>query len=122
MKGRRIEREVAFTSRLFGLFGQFTEGCGKSRVSRLGGGAPIGYDGAVFLYSFPPYATRYSPHNSEVSKSSGREVMNSTVASVVPRAASPQRPVLFLRTGSLSPTSDPPSHPPPVCLSLGGLR
>ena len=40
-------RVRALTSRLFGLFCQFTEGCSESGVSRLGSRAPIGYDGAV---------------------------------------------------------------------------
>lgn len=36
-----------FTSRFFGLFCQFTEGCSESRVSRLGRRASIGYNRTV---------------------------------------------------------------------------
>lgn len=42
-----LDRLWGFTSRFFCLFSQFTEGCSKSRVSRLGSWASIGYDGAV---------------------------------------------------------------------------
>lgn len=42
-----LNRGCGFTSRFFGLFRQFTEGCSESGVSRLGSRASIGYDGAI---------------------------------------------------------------------------